>query len=139
MSTNWLNSFYLKKSVCSSLILISCFYYTFYIFVNRYNCNVLLMGLVPVVTYYFYKSIRDEKTEDWIIFGTVSALAFLGKYQIVFLFVVMFLYLLLFERKQFKKDFQIITEEYHYKVCNKFNKCREKMFYYTIIPPQNLR
>ena len=97
------------------------------------------MGLVPVVTYYFYKSIRDEKTEDWIIFGTVSALAFLGKYQIVFLFVVMFLYLLLFERKQFKKDFQIITEEYHYKVCNKFNKCREKMFYYTIIPPQNLR
>ena len=92
-----------EKSVCSSLILISCFYYTFYIFVNSYNCNVLLMGLVPVVTYYFYKSIRDEKTKDWIIFGTVSALAFLGKYQIVFLFVAMFLYLLLFERKQFKK------------------------------------
>lgn len=92
-----------EKAFCATMILEFCFYYTYGIFIDNYNCNVLLMGLIPVVTYYFYKSVNQNKTKDWIIFGITSGLAFLGKYQIVFIFLGMFLYLLLKDREQFKK------------------------------------
>ncbi len=92
-----------EKAFCASMILEFCFYYTYYIYVNSYNCNVLLMGLVPVVVYYFYKAVKKEKTKDWIIFGITSGLAFLGKYQIIFIFFGLFLYLLISAREQFRK------------------------------------
>jgi 4-amino-4-deoxy-L-arabinose transferase-like glycosyltransferase len=93
-----------EKAFCATMVLEFCFYYTYYIYVNSYNCNVLLMGLVPVVIYYFYKSVSQNKTLDWITFGITSGLAFLGKYQIVFVFLGMLLYLLISDREQFKKS-----------------------------------
>lgn len=91
-----------EKAFCSAMILEGCFYYSYYIFVNSYNCNVLLMGLWPVITYYFYKSLKENATKDWVIFGIVAGLGFLGKYQIVFLFMGFLVYLLAFAREQFK-------------------------------------
>lgn len=92
-----------EKAFCASMILEFCFYYTYGIFIDNYNCNVLLMGLIPVVTYYFYKSVNQNKAKDWLIFGITSGLAFLGKYQIVFIFLGMLLYLLISDREQFRK------------------------------------
>ena len=92
-----------EKAFCSVMILESCYYYSYYIFVNSYNCNVLLMGLWPVIIYYFYKSIKQNKLSDWLILGVTSALGFLAKYQIVFLLFGMLLYLIFTKKELFKK------------------------------------
>ncbi len=92
-----------EKAFCSVMILEACFYYSYCIYLDNYNCNVILMALVPMVAYYFYKSVKENRLKDWVLFGLVSGLAFLGKYQIVFLFFGMFLYLLLANREQFKR------------------------------------
>ena len=92
-----------EKAFCSAMILEGCTYYSFYVFVNSYNCNILLMALWPMIIYYFYKAVKFEKLRDWLLFGLTSGLAFLGKYQIVFLFIALFLYLIIASREQFKK------------------------------------
>ena len=92
-----------EKAFCASMILEFCFYYSYYIYVNSYNCNVVMMGLWPIVAYYFYKSVKYDRIKDWILFGLTSGLAFLDKYQIVFLFIGMFLYLIFADREQFKR------------------------------------
>lgn len=92
-----------EKALCSALILQACTYYSYSIYINSFNCNILLYALWPIVIYYFYKSIKNNKLKNWILFGLFSGLAFLGKYQIVFLFIPMLLYLLIFSREQFKK------------------------------------
>jgi hypothetical protein len=67
------------------------------------------MALWPMISYYFYKATKEEKTIDWIIFGISSAIAVLTKYQVAFLFLALFLYLIFFERKQFKKKGMYIS------------------------------
>lgn len=92
-----------KKALCSTLIIALSEYYTYLVFYYNFNCNVLAMALWPALTYYFYKSIKFDKLKYWILFGVVAALCFLAKYQIIFVFFGMFLYLLLCEGKYFKK------------------------------------
>ena len=92
-----------EKAFCASMILEFCFYYSYYIYVNSYNCNVVMMGLWPIVAYYFYKSVKYNRIKDWSLFGLTSGIAFLDKYQIVFLFIGLFLYLIFADREQFKR------------------------------------
>ena len=92
-----------KKAICSSLILTSCFYYSFHIFYDNFNCNVISMALWPIMTYYFYKALKFDRIKHWIIFGLLAGLSFMAKYQVVFLFLGMFIYMLCFEKKYFVK------------------------------------
>ena len=92
-----------EKALCTSLIMSSCYYYTYIAFYENFNCNFLSMALWPMIAYYFYKSVREDKLKDWIIFGTVSALGMLCKYQVIFLYLALFLYLVISDRKQFKQ------------------------------------
>jgi 4-amino-4-deoxy-L-arabinose transferase-like glycosyltransferase len=62
-----------------------------------------MMGLWPIVAYYFYKCVKYNRIKDWTLFGLTSGLAFLDKYQIVFLFIGLFLYLIFVDREQFKR------------------------------------
>ncbi len=92
-----------EKAMCSAMILETCYCYTYYYFTDNYNCNIVLYPLWAMAIYYFYKSIKDNKIVDWILFGLVSGFAFLGKYQIIFLFAAMFVYLLIDKRDLFKQ------------------------------------
>lgn len=92
-----------EKAFCASMILEFCFYYSYCVFIDCYNCNVVMFALWPMVAYYFYKAIREDKIRDWVLFGISSGLAFLGKYQIVFLFAGLFIYLIFANREIFKK------------------------------------
>ncbi len=98
-----------EKAVCASIILSSCYYYTYILFIDNFNCNFVSMALWPMICYYFYKATREEKTLDWIIFGIASAIAVLTKYQVAFLFLALFIYLIAFERKQFTKKGMYIS------------------------------
>lgn len=92
-----------EKAICASLILSSCYYYTYILFIDNFNCNFLSMALWPMIAYYFYKSVKENKVTDWVIFGVVSALGVLCKYQVIFLFLALFLYLIICKREQFTK------------------------------------
>lgn len=92
-----------EKAIAASLIMTPCYYFTFTLFYENFNCNILSMALWPMITYYFYKSVKEDKIRDWVLFGITSALGFLTKYQVVFLFLALFIYLVSAERKQFKK------------------------------------
>ena len=92
-----------EKAMCASMIISSCYYYTYILFIDNFNCNFVSMALWPMIAYYFYKSIKEDRIKDWILFGVISAVAALTKYQVVFLFAALFLYLIFFERRQFKK------------------------------------
>ena len=92
-----------EKALCSSMILTCCYYYTYIVFIDNFNCNYLSMAIWPAIAYYFYKSIKENKLRDWIIFGITSGLGVLAKYQVPFLFIALFLYLLICDRKQFKQ------------------------------------
>ena len=92
-----------EKSMIASLIMSSCYYYTYIAFYENYNCNFLSMALWPMIAYYFYKSVKENKIVDYVLFGLVSALGVLCKYQVIFLFLALFLYLIICERAQFKK------------------------------------
>lgn len=98
-----------EKAICSSLIMTSCYYYTYIAFYENFNCNFLSMAIWPMITYYFYKSVKENKTVDWILFGVASALGVLCKYQVIFLFFALFLYLILCDRKQFRQKGMYIS------------------------------
>ena len=93
-----------EKAMCASMILSSCYYYTYILFIDNFNCNFVSMGLIPMIAYYFYKSVKQDKTKDWIIFGIASALGTLAKYQVIFLFLALLLYILLCRRDIFKRN-----------------------------------
>jgi len=92
-----------KEALCSSLILTPCFYYTFQIFYDNFNCNILLMAFWPVLIYYFYKSVKYNEIKDWIMLGVFAGLSFMAKYQVAILFAFMFLYLIICELKLLKQ------------------------------------
>ena len=92
-----------QKAICSSLILTPCFYYTFQLFYDNFNCNILLMALWPILIYYFYKSVKYNEIKDWIFLGVFAGLSFMAKYQVAILFVFMFLYLIICELKLLKQ------------------------------------
>lgn len=89
------------KAICAVLILESCYYYNYNIFIDNFNCNIILLALWPLIAYYFYESVKNDKLKDWILFGIFSGLAFLGKYQIAFFLFALFIYLIISDRKQF--------------------------------------
>ena len=77
-----------EKAMCSAMIVSVCFYYTYHTYINNYNCNIICMGLWPIITYYFYKSVKENKIKDWVIFGITAGLGILAKYQVVLLFSI---------------------------------------------------
>ena len=93
-----------EKAICASLIMAPCYYYTYILFYENYNCNILSMAFWPMIAYYFYKSIKEDRIVDWIFFGVTSALAALTKYQVIFLFFSIFIYILFFKRECLRKN-----------------------------------
>ena len=92
-----------EKAMCSSLVMMPCYYYTFTLFYENFNCNILSMALWPMITYFFFKSLKKDRTVDWVLFGVTSALGTLTKYQVVFLFLALFVYILFYKRDCFKR------------------------------------
>ena len=100
LSKNFLDE---DKAICSTMILTPCFYYSFHPFYDNFNCNIISMLLWPIMIYYFYNAIKENKIKDWSIVGFTAGLSVLAKYQVVFVFLPMFLYILFFARESFKK------------------------------------
>jgi len=98
------------KALLSVMVMEACFVYTYMGIYDGFNPNFLLLAFLPMITFYFYKSIHYGKVWDWIKLGIFVGLSFLAKYQTLMLFIPLFAYLIVTPsgRKQFKtKNFYI--------------------------------
>ncbi|MBN2675994.1 MAG: glycosyltransferase family 39 protein [Alphaproteobacteria bacterium] len=85
-----------QKEFWSVLLLEGVLSYSF--FSPEFNVNILLLGLVPALFYFFYESIFERKTYSAILFGIFCALAMLTKY-IAGVFLVACLFYMIFTKK----------------------------------------
>lgn len=92
-----------EKAICAALIMTACYYFTFTLFIDNFNCNFLSIPLWAMIGYFYYKSVKENRLKDWILFGVTSGLAVITKYQVAFLFLALFIHFLWFERKYFKE------------------------------------
>ena len=92
-------------SLLAVMLMEACFVYTYMGIYDGFNPNFLLLALLPIITYYFYKSIHEETVWNWVKLGVFVGLSFLAKYQTLMLFIPLFVYLLITSvgREQFKK------------------------------------
>ena len=92
-------------SLLAVMLLEACFVYTYMGIYDGFNPNFLLLALLPIISYYFYKSVHEETIWNWIKLGVFVGLSFLAKYQTLMLFVPLFVYLIItpIGRKQFRK------------------------------------
>jgi 4-amino-4-deoxy-L-arabinose transferase-like glycosyltransferase len=89
-----------KKAIYS--LMLSSLILCYNIKALRFNANTILLPLFPATTYFFLKSLQNNKTINWILFGTLSALSILGKYSSVCLILTFGIYTLHKQQSIFK-------------------------------------
>lgn len=94
-----------KQAILSVVILEGCWIYSYITGYYGFNPDVVLLGTLPMVTYYFYLSMNFGKFYDWAMLGLSVGISFMGKYQTVLLLAGMFIWALIFNRKVFKNKF----------------------------------
>ncbi len=60
----------------------------------RFNANTILIPLFPAISFFFVKSLQENRAKDWLLFGFTSALGILSKYAAVCLIFTFILYAL---------------------------------------------
>lgn len=81
-----------KKAVLSVMLLEGVIYYGFSSL--EYNVNVLSLALWPLLTYYFYLALKENKLIYWGLTGVFAGLNILNKYVSGILLLCMALYML---------------------------------------------
>lgn len=92
------------KALFAVLLLETCYVYTYMGIYEGFNPNFILLALYPFLAYYFYKCLNEDNIKNWVFLGVGFGLGFIGKYQILMIFLSMLIYLIFTEtgRKQFK-------------------------------------
>ena len=90
------------KAILSSVIIGGCWAYTYVTSYYGFNPDVVLLGLLPVITYYGYKCMTENKFSDWIILGVTTGICFLNKYQTALIILPMLIWALMYKREIFK-------------------------------------
>lgn len=89
-----------NKAVFAVILLEFIIYYNFKAF--RFNANTILIPLFPAISFFFMKSLQENRTKDWVLFGLTATLGMLAKYATVALLLVFVLYALHKRRDIFK-------------------------------------
>ena len=98
-----------KKALLSAIILEGCWAYTYVISYYGFNPDVILLGLLPIITYYAYKALHEDKNCNWLILGVLVGICFLNKYQTALVVVPIIIWALAFKREVFKNVFVYIS------------------------------
>ena len=104
-----LSSLFLKKKTQILLSILATEGIAFYTFdTPQFNVNICQMPLWIGTVYFFFKSIKDNKINDWIFLGVFSALGFLTKYIFAYLLISLFFYLIFISIKKKKINFNFL-------------------------------
>lgn len=91
-----------SKSMLSVIILEGCWVYSYITGYYGFNPDVILLFILPLISYIFYFCMKDNKPINWVMLGLVVGIAFLNKYQTGFIIFAMAIYALMFKREIFK-------------------------------------
>ena len=104
-----LSSLFLKKKTQILLSILATEGIAFYTFdTPQFNVNICQIPLWIGTVYFFFKSIKDNKINDWIFLGVFSALGFLTKYIFAYLLISLFFYLIFNSIKKKKINFNFL-------------------------------
>ena len=81
-----------EKAVFSVILLSTIVFYSFDS--AKFNVNLPHMALWPMMTFYCYRGVKNDRMSDWILFGVVSALSVLSKFFGFVLLFALFLFIL---------------------------------------------
>ena len=96
-------------SMLSVIVLEGCWVYSYITGYYGFNPDVVLLLILPMIAYYFYKCVHFEKPLDWLILGVTVGFAFLNKYQTALVILPMFIWTFLFRKQVFKNKFFYIS------------------------------
>ena len=95
-----------KQAMLSVLILIEgCWCYSYITGYYGLNPDVLLLMMLPIITFYFYNCMYKNNPSDWVKLGIIVGLSFLNKYQTAFLIIAMAIWAIKFKKDVFKNKF----------------------------------
>ena len=99
----------LNEAILSVVIMEGCWCYSYITGYYGFNPDVILLGLLPVITYSFYKCMKFNNPIDWIILGVIVGVSFLNKYQTAMLIIPMACWALCFRKNTFKNPYFYIA------------------------------
>ena len=88
-------------SLLSILLLSGIYFYNFT--TPEFNVNVSQLPFWALSVYFFWKSLNNNKTIDWVLFGIFSALGFLSKYLFIYILISLFIFFI-FNFKTYQKS-----------------------------------
>ena len=91
-----------NKAILSSVLMAGCWAYTYVTGYYGFNPDVVLLCLLPVITYYGYKCLNENKFSDWIKLGIIVGICLLNKYQTVLILLPMLIWAYIYKREIFK-------------------------------------
>ncbi len=92
-----------RKSVLSVILLEGCWCYTYVTGYYGFNPDVILLGILPMLSYYFYQCMQKDSWLNWSILGLITGVCFLNKYQTVLVLIPMAIWAFMFRREVYKK------------------------------------
>ena len=98
-----------NKAVLSVMLLEGCWIYSYITGYYGFNPDVVLLLILPAITYYFYKCMLNNKGVDWIKLGIWFGLGCLDKYQTCLLVIAMAIWAFVFNKKTFKNKYFYIS------------------------------
>ena len=94
-----------NKAMLSVIMLEGCWIYTYITGYYGFNPDVVLMCTLPMIAFYFYNCMKDNKPSDWVKLGIIAGLSLLNKYQTILLVISMAVYAGVFKPETFKNKF----------------------------------
>ncbi len=88
-------------SLLSILLLSGIYFYNFT--TPEFNVNVSQLPFWALSVYFFWKSLNNNKTINWVLFGIFSALGFLSKYLFIYILISLFIFFI-FNFKTYQKS-----------------------------------
>ncbi len=88
-------------ALVSVLILETIYFYNFTS--PEFNVNVSQIPFWALTTYFAWQSYKNNKVQNWILFGAFAALGFLSKYLFIYLLISLKLFFIYIYIKRYKK------------------------------------
>ncbi len=98
-----------NRSMLVAITMGGCWAYSYVTGYYGFNPDVILLCMLPLITYIFYECIYKNRPSDWIKLGIFVGISFLNKYQTVLVLLAMFIWTLIYKREVFKNKFFYIS------------------------------
>ena len=93
------------QAITAVILLEGCWVYTYITGYYGFNPDVILLLLLPVITYVFYQCMHNNRPSDWIKLGIFVGLAFLNKYQTGMIIIAMAVWAFIYKKETFKNKY----------------------------------